>query len=261
LKYRVNVGPVRAAALWQFGGYQLNNAANGAGQLQLGGDIRNLGPGVLSVDAIYSYVKDAVLLSLTGGATNANGMPIAPFPGQVLTATISNDQSVMLLAKYVTGRLKLYAGYEWIQYAPPSDPQTAFTNIAGLPMGAVFANGTAITNVAYSKGCAAATICSDKILQVMWTGARYTIIPDVDVIGAYYHYNQNTFTSAACANLGAHPQCAGTFDAVSAVLDWQFAKKFDAYIGFMFSQVNGGLSNGYLARNNFDPTAGMRFRF
>ena len=81
------------------------------------------------------------------------------------------------------------------------------------------------------------------------------------MIGAYYHYNQNTFTSASCVNLGAHSQCAGTFDAVSAALDWQFANKFDVYVGFMFSQVNGGLSNGYLARNNFDPTAGLRFRF
>ena len=64
-------------------------------------------------DGIYSYVKDAVQLNLTGGAGSA-GMPIAPFPGQVLPATISNNQSVMLLAKYVTGPLKLYAGYEWI---------------------------------------------------------------------------------------------------------------------------------------------------
>jgi hypothetical protein len=29
----------------------------------------------------------------------------------------------------------------------------------------------------------------------------------------------------------------------------------------MFSRVNGGLSNGYLARNNIDPTAGVRFKF
>ena len=29
----------------------------------------------------------------------------------------------------------------------------------------------------------------------------------------------------------------------------------------MFSQNNGGLANGYLARNNIDPTAGVRFRF
>ncbi len=25
--------------------------------------------------------------------------------------------------------------------------------------------------------------------------------------------------------------------------------------------VNGGLSNGYLVRNNLDPTVGLRFRF
>jgi hypothetical protein len=44
-------------------------------------------------------------------------------------------------------------------------------------------------------------------------------------------------------------------------IGWQFAKKFDAYAGIMFSQVNGGLANGYLDRNTIDPTAGLRFRF
>jgi hypothetical protein len=29
----------------------------------------------------------------------------------------------------------------------------------------------------------------------------------------------------------------------------------------MFSQMNGGLANGYLARNNIDPTVGLRFGF
>jgi hypothetical protein len=32
---------------------------------------------------------------------------------------------VTLLAKYTNGPLKLYAGYEWIQFTPPSDRQTA----------------------------------------------------------------------------------------------------------------------------------------
>ena len=120
---------------------------------------------------------------------------------------------------------------------------------------------TAHNNLAYSAGCAALTVCSDKILQVAWTGARYTIIPNLDVIGAYYHYNQGAFTSASCASLASRSQCAGTLDAASAVIDWQFANKFDAYIGLMFSQVNGGLANGYLVRNNIDPTAGLRFKF
>jgi len=45
------------------------------------------------------------------------------------------------------------------------------------------------------------------------------------------------------------------------MVDWQFAAKFDAYGGLMWSQVDGGLANGFLRRNNIDPTVGVRFRF
>jgi hypothetical protein len=31
--------------------------------------------------------------------------------------------------------------------------------------------------------------------------------------------------------------------------------------GIMSTQVNGGLANGYLQRNNIATTAGLRFRF
>src|SRR5207302_4487817 len=102
------------AALWQFGGYNLNNAATGSYQLQLGGDVANLAGGTLSLDAIGSYVQNAVSLALAG-----NTLP-AVLP-QVLTATLSNDTSVMLLAKYSNGPIKLFAGYEYIQFAPPSN--------------------------------------------------------------------------------------------------------------------------------------------
>ena len=95
-------------------------------------------------------------------------------------------------------------------------------------MGSTYGNMTAVTNVAYSAGCAARTTCSDKVMQVMWTGAKYAVTKDFDVVGAYYHYIQNDYTSASCANLAAHSQCAGTFDAVSAVVDWRFAPKWDA---------------------------------
>ena len=47
LKYRVNVGHFRAAALWKFGGYGQNNASKGAYQFQAGADIPTLGKGRL----------------------------------------------------------------------------------------------------------------------------------------------------------------------------------------------------------------------
>src|ERR1700742_2702036 len=90
LKYRVDVGQFRAAALWQFGGYAQNNASNGAYQFSAGADIAAYNPifgkGTFSFDAIYSYARDSVSMSLTPGAYNAFGMPIAPFLPQALTA-------------------------------------------------------------------------------------------------------------------------------------------------------------------------------
>lgn len=264
LKYRVDIANYRFAALWQFGGYGQDNGSNGAFQVQGGGDFKDIGPGILSLDVAYSYVKDAVFLTFPApGAPNVNGsgMPIGTELPQVLNAQISNNQSIMAVGKYTIGALRLYAGYEWIQFAPPSDPVnlvSGFTNIGGLSMGSGFNNMTAINNTNYSG------VDSDKFVQVIWTGFKYTVVKNVDLIGAYYHQIQNQFinTSATiCANSGAHSQCAGTEDVVSGVVDWQFGPKWDTYVGVTFSQVNGGLANGFVSRNDFAGTGGVRFRF
>jgi predicted porin len=115
-------------------------------------------------------------------------------------------------------------------------------------------NNTNINSTAFNAG--------EKLFHVFWTGVKYAITENLDVIGAYYHYDQPAFgapVNGATAPTSA--TCHGTFDAVSFVVDWQLAKKFDAYAGLMFSQVNGGLANGYLNRNSIDPTVGLRFRF
>jgi predicted porin len=263
LKYRIGLGHLRAAALWQFGGYAQNNASNGAYQFQIGADIPTSGEGALSFDAIYSYVRDAVSLALGPGSTDANGVPIPPFLPQALTATISDNYAALLLAKYSIQRLKLYAGYERITYMAPSDPQTDFTDTAGnfLCEGCVGFNNTNIINTAFGRNG-----FGNKILQVVWTGARYSLTDELDVIAAYYHYTQNSYygtptTGPMPCSGSEHSQCAGTFNAISGVIDWLFAPKWDLYFGTMSTQVNGGLANGYLQRNNIATTAGLRFRF
>ena len=200
LKYRVNVGQFRVAALWQFGGYGQNNSSNGAYQFGAGADIPTWGKGVLSVDAIYSYVRDSVSLALAPGSNDANGVPIPPFLPQVLTATISDNRAVMLVAKYAIGPLKVYAGYEHIRYMAPSDPQTAFTDVSGdfLCQGCNAFNNTNINNAAFGVNG-----LGNKTLQVMWAGAKYAVTEDVDVIGAYYHYIQDS--SSALPPAGPPP--------------------------------------------------------
>jgi hypothetical protein len=59
-------------------------------QLQLGGDVPHVAGGTVSLDAIGSYVRDGTSIALAG-----NTLP-AVLP-QVLTATISDNTSVMLL--------------------------------------------------------------------------------------------------------------------------------------------------------------------
>jgi predicted porin len=263
VKYRVNIDHVRASALWQFGGYGENNASTGAYQFGLGADLPTRGKDVLSVDAIYSHVKNSVSLALAPGANSAIGAPIPPFLPQTLTATISDNTAAMFVAKYTTGALKLYAGYEYIRYGAPSNPQTAFTDIAGnfLCQGCDAFNNTNINNTAFGVNG-----LGNKVLQVMWTGMKYAVTDELDVIAAYYHYIQNSYFGTAALGpapcFGSqHSQCAGTFDAISAAVDWRFAPKWDFYFGVMFTQVNDGLAFGFLQRNNVDPTVGLRFRF
>jgi len=248
LKYRVNLGPFRAAALWQFGGYGLNNAADGAYQLQGGGDIQNVAGGTVSLDGIYSWVKDAVGISLAG-----NTLP-ATLP-QVLTATISDDTSWMALARYTNGPAKLFAGYEWIQYAPPSNPQTSFTDIAGnaLCLGCAAINNTNIANTSFNA--------HDKVLQVFWFGSKYALTDEWSLMGAYYEYIQNSFGTGPSCSDSSKATCSGTYKAISFAADWQFAAKFDAYAGLMWQTAEAGLANGFLHRHTVDPTVGFRFRF
>jgi len=260
-KYRYQYGDFRAGALYQFGGYDLDNSATGAVQFQLGGDIKQLGPGTLSLDAIYSYEQNAATLALGGGTTNLAGVPIT-FPAQTITATISNNTSWTGLAKYAVGQLKLYAGYEYINFAPPSDVPTTLEAPNGQLVG-VGVPLTAISGTAYSGLPGSG---SDKHLQIMWVGAKYSVNDNLDIATGYYHYIQNDFlvatkASNCIASAAAHSQCGGTLDAISGVIDWRFAPKWDVYAGIMYSNVNGGLSNGYLVRNNLDPTVGLRFRF
>jgi predicted porin len=262
LKYRLNVSQFRVAGIWQFGGYGQNNASNGAYQVGLGGDIPNLAGGVLSFDAIYSRVKDSVSTALLGVSTDAAGNPIPPFLPEVLTATISDNTAVMLLARYTNGPLKVYAGFEQIRYSAPSDPQAALNTIAGdfVCLGCQAFNNTNISNTSFGAGGFA-----DRIFDIYWTGVKYAVTNEVDVITAYYHYQQHShFGTAAGVQFcdgKEHAQCAGTLNAVSGVIDWKFAPKWDVYTGLMWTEFNGGLSNAFFVNNNVAWTSGLRLRY
>jgi predicted porin len=246
VKYRVNVSNFRFGAIVEYGGLNLGNGAEQAFELSAGGDF-NVGPGLFTFDVIGGFMRDAVNLGINGSTTA---------PSTTVTATISDNTYVMLLAKYTIDKLKLYAGYEWVDYAAPTDPVSA-TSFNGISV-----MDNANTGFYPVTAFAAQT---PQIFQVYWAGARYSITDSLDIAAAYYRYNQDQASvgaSASCAtNTRASGTCAGTMNAASIMLDWKFAPKWDTYIGTFYSETNGGLGAGFLAHENIATTAGIRFRF
>jgi predicted porin len=302
IKYRVNIGDFRLGIMGQpiggsNGGYNSYNPNNGAIAGDVGGDFRHLGPGTLSVDVVGTYERDAVNISAMypGQVVNFQGTPTT-FPADAaLKATLSDQVTVSVAAKYSFGSwgapaapivakgpvppsgpvgipLTLYAGYEWIQFSNPSDPQTTsfiddgftFNNSGGVNHGSIAtANLTSINNNAFNALCGTGTGCGNETFQILWVGAKYGITRDLDIIGAYYEYWQNQFVSGVgiCVNAAAHSQCAGTYQVTSAVLDWRFLPKWDAYAGVVYSIAEGGIANGDIQNNNLAGVGGVRFRF
>lgn len=265
VKYQLAYKHFRAGALGQLGGYDQRNNAESAYQFAIGGDF-----GALSVDAVYAYAKDAVTLSnYTSGA---------PTP-VTLKATLANVSAEVVAAKYKWRKLTVYGGYENARLSSPGDLFGATATGAGQ---------TLTLNGGYPAVVQANVYVNPKNQQVAWLAGKYTILPNLDFDAGYYYISQNTYANAAtkyntggggtktgvgCGpNLnpaipGSTPQganagaCSGSENVVSGALDWRVLKRLDLYTGVMYSQVSGGLANGFIVNNNAAFTTGVRVAF
>jgi predicted porin len=244
VKYQLAYNGFRAGALWDFGNYSDGDASNGAYQFDVGFDYAGF-----SVDAIYSYANDAVFLS-----ANSTTDP--------LKATIADVQSEAIAAKYKNGQWQAFAGYAYDHFASATDSYAAnaaangFDSIADIHVGGGSQNST--------------TAYNGKVLQVAWVGAKYSILSNLDLSAAYYYEWQNDYTyssggkSETCTGPGSAQTktCAGHEPAYSALLDWRPVKRVDVYAGVMYSEVDGGMANGYThTTNNTAFTSGVRVGF
>ncbi len=217
-------------------------------EAQLGADYAGL-----SVDAFFIYVKSAVSASALSVAQFAELPKLGYASSNSVAGTISDNKTGSVQALYSFGAslpLKLFAGWEQIRFYDPS---------VALPGGYNTEGGYVLAftnNTAYAK--------SSKTLQVYWTGVKYTFWENFDVTAAYYGYKQNAYATgkeAGCSSATVSGACSGNLNAVSLVADYRFTKRFDVFGGAMWSQVTGGLANGYLQTNNTNPTIGVRFSF
>ena len=274
VKYTGSYGGVaHLSAQYKFN--QANGSANTAYEVSFGGEYAGF-----SADAYYAKIKDAVSVAALSAAQvadvdlagQAGGLcppqPAAPAPatsciavspGNTLAATVSDNTAYAFMGLYNMGFLKFFGGYEHIQYANPDSPLKAGFNVAAYTIGFVNA-----------QSGPKSTYLNDKTLQVFWGGVRYTVIPELDLVGAYYGYKQNTYGSTAanleCSLGKTHATepgtCSGTENVVSFDADYRFTKRFDGYFGVMYSGVKDGLAAGYIFNTtDITTTMGMRFKF
>jgi predicted porin len=292
-KYKVTYGPVHFGAMYKFadgnGGCNfigtLTSPAgtpmtcytphNDAYQFNLGGVY-----GALEVDAVGGVYHQAVVIAGGNSPLSASQLTSSVFTSNTgitvnstgnnlntLQALISDNAGFAVAAKYTWNQFKFFAGYAYDELQNPSN---------NVGIGAQNDQGgyvlSQVNNYFYAH---------PKVLQTFWTGLRYAYNDKTDIVGAYYHVNQNQFGTAAqdltCSTAASQnakaAQCSGTLDAASAYVDYHFTKRFDIYTGMEVSTVNGGIAGGTVSTvgkltamgfnyyTNWAPVVGARFTF
>ena len=232
--------------LVHIGGLYKFNGSNGAGRTAVQADVGGSLAGA-SVDGYYSKVRSSITASALSVA-QAGTLPEGYTLSNSLSGTVSDNTAYALMALYKLSPVKLFGGYEYIKYLNPATPlNPGFTDIGGYVL--AYVNNTAYNN--------------QKILQVYWSGLRYTVLPQLELTGAYYGVHQSAYgsgTQAGC-NTNAHSACSGNLQTFSFDADYRFNVHFDVYAGAMYSGVHDGLAFGYIKTTNINPTIGVRYKF
>jgi predicted porin len=288
LKYRVTYGPVHFGAMYKFvngsGGCFSGDMGwtatsctpeqphNNAFGFDLGGE-----HGKFSADAVYQHYNQAISVlnpllgpqslsapyQSTTDSINTNpingGAGMGPNlidPNGTLYGIVTDNNALMFAAKYKWDPFKFFAGYEYIWQNNPKNP---------LGVGASDQGGYILSGVEDNN------LDTQKLVNIWWTGVKYTYREKTDITLAWYQQRQNDFRlpPACSASAGFRASCAGTLNETSIYLDHHFTKRFDGYAGIAYSYVDGGLAIAiphgpgvpYNHHSNFAPTIGVRFAF
>jgi predicted porin len=290
VKYRITYGPVHFGAMYKFAsgsaGCYTNatiwsatsctpeQAHNNAYGFDLGGEY-----GKFSADIVPQHYNQAisVLNPLLGPQSQAGGQafqsttdsintnPINGGPGlgpnlidpnDTVYGIVTDNYAVMFAAKYARDPFKFFAGYEYIWQNNPKNP---------LGVGAEDQGGYIMSGVEDNN------LDTEKLVNIWWTGVKYTYLSKTDFTFSWYQQRQNDFRlPPACSPAaGFRASCAGTLNEGSFYVDHHFTKRFDGFVGVAYSWVSGGLAIAiphgpgvpYNYNNNCAPTIGGRFSF
>src|SRR5579862_2329999 len=206
LKYRFTYGPVHFGAMYKFadgsaGCYSAvagwtattctaEQAHNNAYGFDLGADL-----GKFSLDIVPQHYNQAisVLNPLLGPQSptqpyqsTVNSINTNPItggtnlvdPNDTVYGIVTDNYAVMLAAKYAWDRFKVFAGYEYIWQNNPKNP----LGVGASDQGGYFMSGVEDNN-----------LDSEKLVNLWWTGVKYTYRTKTDFTFSWYQQRQNDF--------------------------------------------------------------------
>jgi predicted porin len=288
LKYRLTYGPVHFGAMYKFAngsggcysptpGWTAADCTpvvphNDAYGFDLGGTT-----GKFFADLVYQHYNQAisVLNPLLGAQSlsapyqsttdSINQNPINGGPGlgpnlvdpnNTLYGIVTDNNAIMVAARYVWDPFKFFAGYEYVWLNNPKNP---------LGVGASDQGGYSLSGVEDNN------LDSERLLNIWWAGVKYTYRSKTDFTLSWYQQRQNDFRRPpTCSpSAGFRASCAGTLNEGSFYVDHHFTKRFDGFAGVAGSDVSGGVAIAiphgpgvpYKYDSNVAPVVGGRFTF
>src|ERR1700751_3787794 len=244
-KYVYEYGPIVAGLMYGSGGSGTGMFGQGYGAM-IGGFY-----GGFSAEALYEKEHGAVNLQSSVNDT---------FGSTTLAANIADNTAWSLMAKYtfefggvpasglptkaptaaIPGdKLTFYAGYTNLTQANPNSPVLFGQAAGGYPLTVTTTAPILPDNNAFT---------TNRVLQFYWTGVKYEFAWGLNLVGAYYHVNQNSFVAdnAACVARGAsRTNGAGSYDKASVLAAFFPTKHVDLYAGITYAKVQNGLASGF----------------
>ena len=229
IKYKFQSNGVKVGALYKLGGQTGSTDAQSEFQLNLGYEY-----GPFGIMGTYSAVKDAIF------STNSNTVG-------AVNITVADTTSYMLAASYKVDQWRVRGGYERIEFDNPSNPtlDAGITSVLGYPVGT-------ISTTAYTF---------EKQFDVYFVGVTYEVTPQFNATVAFYDVKQNDYSNGACTTGVNVATCSGTNKFYSVLGDYKLSKRTHLYAGYMYNQVAGGFSSGFLNDSNSFFGAGMKHSF
>lgn len=265
IQYVETIGVVHGAIEYRFSGQGMGGRA-----LMIGAGAEGRGAlKGLQFDGTWGHFNDGIVLSSLTSSTAATpasgscqslGISLANcISTNILNATVSDDTGWALMTRANLARLHvpkvtIMAGYQNVQLANPRHTLPSGYRTIGNYM----LNFTTTTFTSYT---------TDKYFHISWAGLHWQATKKLKASPAIYHFNQPTYVraGAVCTNPKAGTstaaQCASSMTWVSAILDYQLARRLDAYTSYSYDQETGGMTNGDANTSTNNLVSGVRFSF